>query len=54
MKKDIVSFIENNVKTWQQNEKRKQARKKAYLQKPYPCDSDIFGRKKVRTDEQTN
>ena len=55
MEKDIVSFIENNVKTWQKNEqKRKQAKKRAFFQKPYPCEKDIYGRKKVRTDEQTN
>ena len=54
MEKDIVSFIENNVKQWCKNEQRKKARKKAYYQKPYPCEKDIYGRKKVRTDEQTN
>lgn len=47
--------MEKDIKQWQENEKRKkQTRKRAYLQRPYPDDNDIHGRKKVRTDEQTN
>jgi len=48
MEKDIVSFIENNVKTWQKNEqKRKQAAKNRVLRSNvYPNDMDIYGKEK--------
>lgn len=48
--KGFAELIENNVKTWQQNEKRKErARKKVLWNNVYPNDRDIYG-KEVNTN----
>ena len=49
--KGFAELIENNVKTWQENEQRKNAAKKAYKEKLYPTREDIYGKSEVKTDE---
>ena len=50
MEPTILGLFQKHGKEWVKNEKRKQAKKRAFFQKPYPCDRDIYGRK--RGDER--